>query len=90
MNCKLELEQKKEEINGIVLQAYHESSSQLVNGHNTQLSGVALSYLTPSAKHGNSDSSRDPVSEQQAWDLKRLVLIEKIKWRTKSLALLAN
>ena len=42
MSCNLELEQKKEEINGIALQVYHESSSQQVNGHNTILSKVAL------------------------------------------------
>ena len=89
MNTKLELEQKKEEINGIALKVYHESSSQLVNGHNTKLNKEALKLLTSSTKRANIESQRNPVSEMQVWELKSLVLKQEAKWRDKKLALLA-
>ena len=90
MNCKLELEQKKEEIKGIALQVYHESSAQQVNGHNTQLSNVALNQLSSSTKHGEIVSCNGPVSEMEKWALKGLVLKEESKWHQKYMALLAN
>ena len=83
MNCKLELEQKREEINGIALQVYHESSAQLVNGHDTQLSNVALKQLSSSTKHGDNVPFNGPVSEMEAWELKKLVLTEEAKWHKK-------
>ena len=86
----MELEQKRQEINGIALKVYHESSAQLVNGHNTQLSSVALNQLSSSTKLVDNVPFNGPVSEIEAWELKKLVLTEEAKWHKKYLALLAN